>query len=556
MPSPLLTALAAASLALAAPTAQWSVGQEVRTSSGVVRGHAAPWPVGSDVSEYLGIPFAVPPLGPLRFAPPKALISNATVVADKYGPDCLVAVDREAMAKAPQNPNLKGYHAGMGGITPHASSEDCLTVNVWTKPQTGEKAKAVLLWIYGGGFSSGASNTPYYTGSRLAGEQDVVVVTFNYRINIFGFPLAPALTDANPGLLDQRLAVEWVRDNIASFGGDPKRITIFGESAGGASVDFHAYAWADDPIVAGYIAQSGTARMGGRTTPRPAAELWYGVSAAVGCGDASVPNAAAASLECVRGKPAADVVKAVIKVSSGAVQTAFGPQADGRTVFADTGARAASGLFAKRPLLVGNTDNELSLNKAMAGVLGGAAPKGGKDTVGLPAGLPEAVANDAAFSCPAAQAAGYRRSAGVRSWRYRYMGEWENTSIGPGMGAYHSSEIPLVFGTTEIFNKEGIHGRDSGEEAGLSLVMRRAWAAFAKDPENGLGGLGWPVYDPASEYAPYCLVWWAVMGCGLMKAAASLVRLGYRNMSEPSFAPNADYDGRCAMIAKGMGGVR
>jgi cholinesterase len=120
---------------------------------------------------------------------------------------------------------------------------------VWTKPQVGEKAKAVLVWIYvslvitaikkrtlifdqGGGFALGNTANPAYHGARLADDQDVVVVSMNYRLNILGFPGAPGLPDQNLGLLDQRLAVEWIRDNVAAFGGDPKRITLFGESAG------------------------------------------------------------------------------------------------------------------------------------------------------------------------------------------------------------------------------------------------------------------------------------------------------------------------------------
>jgi cholinesterase len=91
-------------------------------------------------------------------------------------------------------------------------SEDCLTLNIWTKPQSGSKSKAVMIWIYGGGFGSGSSYSPGYNGARLADEHDVVLVSVNYRVNIFGFPRAPFLPDLNPGLLDQRLGMEWVRD--------------------------------------------------------------------------------------------------------------------------------------------------------------------------------------------------------------------------------------------------------------------------------------------------------------------------------------------------------
>src|SRR5690606_21994850 len=124
---------------------------------------------------------------------------------------------------------------------------------VWTKPQTGEKKKAVIVWIYGGAFTVGDAAAPVSYGASLANNEDVVVVAPNYRVNVFGFPGAPGLSQKNPGLLDQRLAVEWTRRNIAAFGGDPNRITIYGESAGGSSVDYYAYAWTKDPIVKGMI---------------------------------------------------------------------------------------------------------------------------------------------------------------------------------------------------------------------------------------------------------------------------------------------------------------
>ena len=124
-------------------------------------------------------------------------------------------------------------------------SEDCLTLNVWTKPQVGESKKAVLVWIYGGGFTTGNSDNVAYNGQYIAQDEDVVLVSFNYRLNVFGFPGTPNATQ-NLGLLDQRLAIEWVRDNIEKFGGDAERITIFGQSAGSASVDYHTFAWADE----------------------------------------------------------------------------------------------------------------------------------------------------------------------------------------------------------------------------------------------------------------------------------------------------------------------
>lgn len=137
-----------------------------------------------------------------------------------------------------------------------------------------------------------------------------------------------------------------------------------------------------------------------------------------------------------------------------------------------------------QPILVGNNDNELGFNSRLGG---------GAET------SPEAMkrANDIGFSCPAGFTAEARSRAGVPVWRYRYMSVWPNTALVPGMGAYHTSEIPLVFGTSELKPNAT---EDLPEEAALSKNMRHAWATFAKDPQNGLKKMGWPKYDPKSMF--------------------------------------------------------
>ncbi|KAF7117305.1 hypothetical protein CNMCM5793_006054 [Aspergillus hiratsukae] len=245
-----------------------TVGASVQTSSGLIEGHAASRP---GVSEYLGIPYAVSPTGDLRFAPPVQYQGNGTVIANAYSPDCPANI-----GSVPDYPDLtlqapiiiRTFAQQLG--TPQ--SEDCLYLNVWAKP-TGQ-LKPVLVFIHGGRFSVGGANSPMYDGENLVAENDVVVVTFNYRLNIFGFSGAPGLTQ-NVGLLDQRMAIEWVYSNIAGFGGDPDRITIFGQSAGASSVDYYSYIWTEKPLVRGLISHSGTALSFKPNTAEESASYFY-----------------------------------------------------------------------------------------------------------------------------------------------------------------------------------------------------------------------------------------------------------------------------------------
>lgn len=294
-----------------------------------------------------------------------------------------------------------------------------------------------------------------------------------------GFPDAPGLTDQNLGLLDQRLAVEWARDNIAAFGGDPKRITIFGESAGGGAVDMYAYAWTTDPIINGIIAQSGAAGSmppSGGKTPNSA---WYGVSKALGCGGA---EAGEKTVECMRAKPADLIMKELDRQTTGPGITPFGPIADNKVVFKDVAKRGESGQFIKVPLLVGNTDHEAGLTTAISVAAGGknpfsststgpgAAMMGSANASSVPSALSSLLPKDfnpanildSLMSCGSASAASVRIKNSVPAWRYRYHGDWNNTSLGPGTGAYHSSDIPVVFGTTEL--RTG-NVKDTPEEA-------------------------------------------------------------------------------------------
>jgi len=228
-------------------------------------------------------------------------------------------------------------------------SEDCLFLNVWTKPQSGEKKKAVMVWIYGGGFVIG--DTSMYDGSKLAASQDVVVVSVAYRLSIFGFPGAPGLGTQNLGFLDQRAGLEWVRDNIAQFGGDPNRIILFGESVGAMSVDWYSYMWKEDPIVQGFITQSGQAQASDHleVVLPPATERnarWDEVARNLGCAKSSFNDSGVA---CMRTKSVQQIQEALpptpqIKLVFGH----FGPYIDGKYIFPNYDELTESGAFTQK----------------------------------------------------------------------------------------------------------------------------------------------------------------------------------------------------------------
>ncbi|KAL2074245.1 hypothetical protein VTL71DRAFT_8023 [Oculimacula yallundae] len=478
----ILTVLIWTTLASPSNTSSWSVGQTVRTSSGIVHGHAAK--NAPTVSEYLGIPYgdSCPSNGGFTFA---AVLANSSSL--NLAPSALQVLDSSI------------------GQTGEILNEDCLTLNVWTKPQSGEKKKAVLLWIHGGGFTTGSSNNRLWNGQHFADSQDIVVVSINYRLNIFGFPGSPSTTN-NLGLLDQRLAIEWTRDNIISFGGDPKRITLAGESAGAGSIDLYSYAWTHDPIANGFILQSGTAAP---STANASLANWLVAASLLGC---NASSAATSILTCMRAKDQSSILKAIAALPD------FGPAVDNVLVYPDTIARGLAGKFIHKPLLIGANDNELGLFRVLFSARGASFSNSWYTLQNL-----------FSFNCGAALRAKFSTVARVPTWRYRYFGDFANLALQNGVGelgsgAWHGSEIPMVFGTD--MEVQNVTGR-SAEQERIGRDMQKAWAAFVKDPEEGLKTFGWPKYDPSSK---------------------TLVRLAYQNRTGPNLGLPADYDFACPWI--------
>ncbi|KAF6829123.1 carboxylesterase [Colletotrichum plurivorum] len=488
----------------------------VQTTNGAVTGHPAP--NASSVVEFLGIPYAQPPTGNLRFAPPQRFQGNASYEAAKFGFDCPLSPSRRVdyPDMTPQAQRIIGYFASDAG-TPQ--SEDCLTLNVWAKPSTtkhGAAGKPVIVFFYGGRFAIGNTNSPMYNGKYLAAAQDVVVVTVNYRLNVFGFPGAPGLEAQNLGLRDQRAAVEWVRDNVAGFGGDPAKIVIAGQSSGGVAVDYWTYAHIEDPIATGIIAPSGNAFSFPLNAPGVAERNWNTVVVAVNC------TGAGDEIACMREKRWEDIKAAAASVrptSSSSVLRAippFYPVVDNELVFPEYVSLTKDGKFAKLPILLSNNNNEDGYYRIPAYGNGVVPTQEQVSTFLLES-----------FTCPNAHQAAARRAQGVPAWVYRYLGDWDNTRLFPTSGAYHGVDLHMVFGASA--DVSGI--ATSEAQRRMTEVVQQAWVAFAADPENGLEEvMGWPRFDPEEE---------------------SLVVLARENGFEVEVVRPGVYDAPCSTITLG-----
>ena len=396
----------------------------------------------------------------------------------------------------------------------HTQSEDCLAVNVWTKSTSCEAKKPILIFFYGGRWSIGDTSTPFYDGSNFADAEDVVIVTLGYRINIFGFPGTPD-GPKNLAFLDQRLAVEWIRDNAAAFGGDPNKIIILGQSSGSVAVDYWSFAYVDDPIVAGYVSHSGNAFSFPTNNESLAAAHWYNASAILGCGSSGDV------LPCMRNQTwqaieaAGQLVKPPPTTDQARSQPAFQPTIDNVTVFTvdEYASRLSNGNFSKLPYLFGNNNNEAGYYKIAPYAQG---------TILTDAGWANFNAED--FTCPNTFSAYQRRKHHVPVWLFRYFADWDNLRLyGSGTntsGAYHGSDVDLLLG-----NSEAVSGLpETTTQMQAQTLMQSAWAAFANDTTKGLSKFGWPLFDRERE---------------------SLIEIAYNNSAVARFAAPQDFDSVC-----------
>jgi len=461
--------------------------QTIATKYGTLRGQ-----VRDGVASFLGIPYAASPTGPLRFqAPVPPQPWDGTRDAFAYGP-------------TPPKPD---YPAPFDTIfaEPNIEGDDWLNLNVWTPVPSGPAGGGlpVMVWIHGGAFANGNSAIPLYDGHAFA-RDGVVLVSINYRLGIDGFALLPG-APANRGLLDQVAALEWVRDNISAFGGDPANVTIFGESAGAMSVVTLLAMPAADGLFAQAIAQSGAAQAA--AAPADAAlvtaELGRVLSTTVTAerlAQVDLPALIAAQA-AVRDALAASPDPARFGASIVASTMPFIPVIDGDTLPEHPLAAIAAGRSSSVPLLIGTNSDEFrtflvpsgmaalvtdEVLTRMGGAVGATAEVIATYRASRPGASPgdllAALLTDRFFLLPALAVAEAR--AGGPAATYFYEFAWRHPQVGAG----HGLDVPFVFDNLAAEGAELVAGPDAPQD--LATEMHAAWTEFAASGEPG-----WIAYD-------------------------------------------------------------
>ncbi|KAF8504327.1 Carboxylesterase [Russula emetica] len=460
----------------------WSQTITVTTTSGRLLGTQA-----DGVASFKGIRFADPPVGDLRWEPPVAFISSDTQNATSLGPSCVQQFAFKGHALTEELFNTPAP----------AENEDCLYLNVWAPASISGPLKPVVVWIYGGGFTFGTASFPMYDGTSFAKNQDVVIVSFNYRTNVFGFPTAQEFSapNNNLGLLDQELALAWVQDNVAQFGGDKTMVTLMGQSAGAKSVSMAITRQrpGDAPPFRAGIMLSGVQDT---TSPVLKFSIFDAFATAMGCEQPPGPQ----RLQCLRNVPAS----AIRAYTNGRNSSQFTQGVDNVTVFDDPLQRIRTGQVARVPILLGNMQDDgtafeyntsESLSKFLAKRFGSHAGSVPPDKVrALYPGLsdPQVIAateRDLRFRCPAKLWSDAFVSSGISSvYRYTYGATFPNLQPVPDLGAWHSSELPILFGTFD-------RSTATSAEVELSQSLQTAFANFVKNP-NSSPAPHWPAYEP------------------------------------------------------------
>jgi len=447
MPAGIRARLVAMALSLLLPAGAWAqVAPHVTIDTGTLAGS-----VENGVASWKGIPFAAPPVGPLRWRAPQPPAPWAGVrQATDFGHDCMQVPFRSDFTPLGNRP-----------------AEDCLYANVW-RPAASTQALPVIVWIYGGGFVNGGAAAPVYSGANLA-RQGVMVVSFNYRLGRFGTFVHPQLSRENAdggllgnyGYMDQLALLGWVRRNIAAFGGDPANVTIAGESAGGMSV----HMLVTSPLARGLFARAAmmsadTGRVIGSKDQATVERI--GIDFAAG---KSIPSDDPNALARLRALTAAEVTDGLSMMTllggGGRPRTFASPFPDGR-IAVDAQAAYEAGNFEHVPMMIGATDADL----------------GGRNGV-MVVGARRTSRTIAATDTP------------VYAYRFAYVAEW----IGQA-DAQHASDIPYFLDTTLIHDPDRATPRDIE----MGRIMSGYLVNFARTGNPNGGGLpAWPRYAPDQD---------------------------------------------------------
>ncbi|MCP4794276.1 MAG: carboxylesterase/lipase family protein [Actinomycetia bacterium] len=462
-------------------------GPLAQTACGTVRGRHR-----RGVQLFAGIPYAEPPVGDRRFAPPTPHDSwDGTRDALRFG------------KAAPQLPG-----EGLTNRVLLAWDEDCLTLNVVT-PAADDARRPVYVWIHGGAYQHGQGATPWYDGTSFAIRGDIVVVTINYRLGALGFcHLSPHLGDRFAsagvnGFLDQLAALGWVRDNIAAFGGDPDRVTVGGESAGAFSVCNVLASPHAAGLVHRAIAQSGAAH--NTHDPESGKEISAQFLTALG-----EPNAAEL-LEIGADRILEAQQQVIVERST---RPSHGPEPFYPVWGHEALPRApheliAEGAGSEVGLLTGTNEDEM----ALWGVTGLSEDRVHRYTARMSPDADAvlacyrqrlsdveagwvacAIATDRVFRVPAIRLAENRHANGAATWMYRFS--WDSRAFEGQFGAAHALEIPFTFNTLDGPGTDVFLGEGPRPDA-LAETMHDSWIAFIRHGDPSTSALGdWPPYEP------------------------------------------------------------